>query len=83
MIEPQEVEIKSGTSDRIYEVTTPTLWNPHGICDPECKGYMYRGYCRHIKEAVNEAVCFYGTKDQTEKTCRSCGRELIDVIIND
>lgn len=80
MLEPQEVEVSSSSGDGVYFVTTPTLYT-EGICDPECKGYMYRGTCRHIKAAVDDAVCFYGTTDESHTHCRQCGKELIVVVI--
>jgi hypothetical protein len=80
MLEPQEVEVPSSSGEGVYLVTTPTLYT-EGICDPECKGYMYRGTCRHISKAVDEAVCFFGTKDPNIKNCRQCGRKLIAIFI--
>lgn len=82
MMEPQEVEVPSSSGEGVYFVTTPTLYT-EGICDADCKGYMYRGTCRHIAAAVDEAVCFYGTKNPKAKVCRQCGRTLIDVVIPD
>jgi hypothetical protein len=80
MLEPQEVEIPSSSGEGVYFVTTPTLYT-EGICDPECKGYMYRGWCRHIAKATEDAVCFYGTKDEDATKCRQCGKELVAVVI--
>jgi hypothetical protein len=80
MLEPQEVEVSSSSGDGAYFVTTPTLYT-EGICDPECKGYMYRGTCRHIAKAVDEAVCFYGTTNDQNTKCRQCGKELISVLL--
>ena len=80
MLEPQEVEIHSATSDRVYIVHTPTLFTD-GVCDPECKGYMFRRDCRHIQEAVEQAVCFWGSNDPNMTHCPKCGREAISVII--
>jgi hypothetical protein len=82
MLEPQEIEIASSSGEGVYFVTTPTLYT-EGICDPECKGYMYRGTCRHIAAAVDEAVCFYGTNDQDITHCRQCGKELQVVLLPD
>lgn len=80
MLQPQEVEVPSSSGEGVYFVTTPTLYTD-GICDPECKGYMYRGTCRHIDQALNEAVCFYGTNDLKITTCPHCGEELLDAVI--
>lgn len=80
LLEPQEVEIPSSRGEGVYFVTTPTLYTD-GICDPECKGYMYRGWCRHIKAAMDDAVCFEGTPDPDIKQCRQCGKDLVPVVL--
>lgn len=83
-IEPQEVEVESSKGDgTTYTVTTPTMFGNDAICGEDCAGYRFRGKCRHIAEAIERGVCFYGTRDLDEEKCPKCGRDLIGVIVPD
>jgi hypothetical protein len=81
-LEPQEVEVESSEGGRTYTVTTPTMLGNDAVCDEECKGYMFRGKCRHIQEAIDRAVCFWGGSEG-ETNCPSCGREAVEIIVPD
>ena len=76
----QPVKVLSSKQDTFYVV----LVNPWGILEEnicECKGYVYRGQCRHQGEA-HQKVCKWNDQDgpevQTEeqednKVCPRCG----------
>jgi len=82
LLEPQQVEVASSDPKKPpYVVTTATLLGNDAVCSELCPGYMFRGKCRHIQEATERAVCFYGTRDMSEEKCPKCGRELQDAIV--
>lgn len=54
MLRPRLIEVVSSKGDgTTYTAIPSTIWND-AICD--CKGYQFRGYCRHSEE-VDEARC--------------------------
>lgn len=77
----QPVEVPSSSGEDVYVV----LVNPWGdtrenIC--HCKGYSYRGECRHQQEAVLKLCHWHSLRpnalqqtpeQQTQKICPKCG----------
>lgn len=73
------MKIISSDGLREYAVTPQTLFND-AICDPECQGYMFRGTCRHIREA-QEHVCMWCSDDLETELCTLCAKEAVVVEI--
>lgn len=82
LIEGDEVLLTAEYA-RVSSASTPGQWYTvaHGTCD--CKGYSFRGTCRHIKAAeqarrqlpVSQAVVVPLTAAVSEVTfCPSCGK---------
>lgn len=56
LLKPQEIPIPSSVGDgTYYTVIARTIYNDP-VC--ECKGYEFRGTCKHIA-MVEEAMCDY------------------------
>jgi hypothetical protein len=70
-LKPRLVPVPSSKGDGSYYITIPsTMWN-EAICD--CKGFTYRGTCRHIDE-IESSRCEYVRewKGEAEGTAGLC-----------
>lgn len=56
LLKPREIPIVSSVGDgAYYTVISQTIFND-AVC--ECKGYQFRGTCKHVA-AVDEMMCHY------------------------
>jgi hypothetical protein len=75
----QPVPVPSSSTDQSYTV----LVNPWGLAEEnicECKGYGFRGTCRHQKEALDRLCAWVEgdadhqtTHERTQMICPKCG----------
>lgn len=73
-IEPREVKILASDGVGTHTVVPSTAWNDP-ICD--CKGFQFRGHCRHIDEAES-AVCAFTHENDSWKECPYCGSKMVE-----
>lgn len=75
-IKPRLIQKESSRGDGTIYITIPsTIWNDP-VCD--CKGFQFRGYCRHTEEVEANACRFvepYPGPIDTE--CPLCQNPLV------
>jgi hypothetical protein len=55
-VKPRVLKAVSSDNTRAYDLVPSTIWND-SLC--ECKGFQYRGDCRHVRIAETERCRYW------------------------
>jgi hypothetical protein len=76
VVEPRYAPVGSKTDDTLIHYVVPsTVWNDP-LCD--CKGYIFRGYCRHITEVESDKCQWWTNQLDWHEPCPNCGSPVVD-----
>lgn len=81
----KEIEIESSSGGQ-YTVVVPPWGDNDAVCD--CRGFHFRGHCRHIQEA-SERYCDWSSlkrdiqndKQKMLSICPECGSNTITLTV--
>lgn len=84
----KEIEIESSKGDSSYTVAIPPWGSDDAACD--CKGFLFRGNCRHIAEAANDICEWSSLLDDCQNNqqralglCPKCGSKTLTMTVED
>lgn len=78
IIRPRVVKVASATEEGVtYDAIPSTMWND-SLC--ECRGFRFRGSCRHVKELDANRCRWVELQDSSNENlteCPECGEPAV------